>query len=373
MKNISALSTAAAAAFLAGCSSPCERPSGGGENWACGDNVATFDVKHDLTIKVPAGAKSLRAWFTMPQNEDADQRIANFKVAAPGSWRFTTDDQGNTYIFMDVSNPTAGSLAIATSFEVRRREVRLEPDAAKSRPYTDFDLAGKDKYLQPSSQVIINDDIRAKAKEIVGSDKNPVSASRKIYDYVLNAVQYWVKEPAKLKASGKGSTEYAMTQCTGNCTDFHALYASLSRAAGIPTRVPFGSFFKGPLNAQDKDQSYHCWVEFYDPVYGWVPLDVAVADLFVDDYKVTDENREKVTLTLADGFPGYEKGLIDYYFGNIDNRRVVWNTGRDVNLEPRQNGGSINMLPKAYVEIDGKALAEGAEGWTRKLTFTERK
>ena len=47
---------------------------------------------------------------------------------------------------------------------------------------------------------------------------------------------------------------YCLENGTGNCTDFHSLYMSLSRAAGIPTRITYGSFFKGPLNGKDQDQ-----------------------------------------------------------------------------------------------------------------------
>ena len=76
-----------------------------------------------------------------------------------------------------------------------------------------------------------------------------------------------------------------------------------SRAAGIPTRLLYGSFLKQELDGQDVDQSYHCWVEFYAPEIGWVPLDVAVADIFVGDFNVTPQNDELVRRTTA--LPGY--------------------------------------------------------------------
>ena len=173
-----------------------------------------------------------------------------------------------------------------------------------------------------------------------------------------------------MKASPVGSSEYCLSNKTGNCTDFHSLYAALARAASLPTRMIYGSFLKGPLAGQDKDQSYHCWIEFWAPELGWIPLDVAVADVFVDDFQVTEANAELVKLTTADGFEGPDEELVDYYFGNLDARRVTWNVGRDLALEPAPAAGPVNALPKALIEVDGVVLAEKA-GWTRKLTFTE--
>jgi len=58
---------------------------------------------------------------------------------------------------------------------------------------------------------------------------------------------------------------------------------------------------------------------------------------------------------------------VDYYFGNLDERRVVWSVGRDLRMDPPQADGPVNALPKMYVEVDGKAYAD----WTRKFTYKE--
>ena len=112
-------------------------------------------------------------------------------------------------------------------------------------------------------------------------------------------------------------------------------------------------------------------LDFLGKVDDWMTAGINVADLFVDDFKLDDGNREKVTLTTADGFQGPDPAMVDYYFGNLESRRVTWNIGRDLQLQPRQAGGPINALPKAYVEADGVPLKE-KEGWNRKLTFKQK-
>src|SRR5262249_58132799 len=165
-----------------------------------------------------------------------------------------------------------------------------EADRAKFAPY-----------LAANKHVEINDEIRQLAHEIVGEETNPVLAARKLYDWTLLNVEYWVKDPKNKKASPVGSTTYCLTFRTGNCTDFESLWASLARAKGIPTQIVYGSFLKPDLRARDEDQSYHCWAEFYAPGIGWIHHDVAVADLYHGDFPVTPAHERLPKLTAAAG------------------------------------------------------------------------
>jgi transglutaminase-like putative cysteine protease len=144
----------------------------------------------------------------------------------------------------------------------------------------------------------------------------------------------------------------------------------MARAEGLPTRMVYGSLYKPELDGQDKDASYHCWIEFWAPAAGWVPLDVAVADIYVGDFPTTEANAAKVRLTTADGSRGAEPAKVDFYFGGLDERRVTFSSGRDIALSPPPASGRVNHLPKCLVEVDAKAVAENA-GWTRKFTYRQ--
>jgi transglutaminase-like putative cysteine protease len=218
----------------------------------------------------------------------------------------------------------------------------------------------------------VGERIRGLAREIVGTERNPILAARAIYDWMLDFTDYWVKDPGNKAAPPVGSTDYCLNTGTGNCTDIHSLWASLARAAGIPTRIVYGSFFKKELDGTSVDQSYHCWIEFYAPEVGWIPHDVALAELFTEDIALTDANRTLVQRTTPAGYSGRDSAVVDYYFGNIEERRVTWSVGRDLVLTPPQDGGPVNAMAKAYVEIDGKPAQEGPEGhWVRSLTFVQ--
>jgi hypothetical protein len=103
---------------------------------------------------------------------------------------------------------------------------------------------------------------------------------------------------------------------------------------------------------------------------GRVRHDVSVADLYHDDFPVNTDNERLIKLTTADGTFGNDPARVAYYFGNLDERRVVWSRNRDLVMTPRQDSEPVNALPKAHVEIDGKVHPEGS-GWVRKLAYRE--
>lgn len=337
-------------------------------------NKRTFAVTHDFDVTVPAGASHVDAWFAIPDDGDALQRIDDFAVTvdapegATVEHREVRDALGNRFLYLEADGAAGAVVGVTTTFTVNRTEAVVSVDPEATRPLNDAERKEHAADLAMSTNIIATPEIRAAAEAAIGEEQNPILAHRKLYDWTLDHVQYWVKSPGKLKSSGVGSSTYTFEQCTGNCTDFHSLYAAAARSQGLPTRMVYGSFFKGPLDGVAKDQSYHCWIEFWAPEIGWVPLDVAVADLYLEDFTTNDANAELVSLTLADGYHGPDPAMVDYYFGNLDARRVTWHRGRDLELQPKPAGGAINALPKCYVEIDGAS----SKDWTRTLTFVEQ-
>ena len=328
----------------------------------------TFETRHELVVDVPEETRLLRVWFVLPQDGGA-QRIDNLRIDAPHVYRIVRDSEDNRLLYFEITEPEPGDFTVVTTFDLTRSEVRN--DLSSSRPYTDADLEPARRYLEPGTHIVINDRIRDLAGEIVGDEEDPVVASRKIYDWILGHADYWVKDPDLKRASGVGSTTYCLDTGTGNCTDFHSLYTSLARASGVPTRMVYGALYKDELDATDVDQSYHCWVEIWTPDGDWVPVDVALADIYAERFEITDRNRELVNRTTPDGYRGPDPELVDYYFGSLEPRRVIFSRGRDLALDPLQGNGPVNALPKAYVELDGKVHPEN-EGWARRLTYRER-
>jgi len=331
---------------------------------------ATFSATNEIALTPPKEAKELRAWIALPQ-QDAWSKVTNLEIKCPVPHRITKDSEGSSVLFIEAKAPFPEGFKVVTTFDVTRTEQKVAVDAAAAKPLTDADRTANAKYLAANQNVKIDDGIKKLSAQIVGTEKNPVKQGKLIYDWVLANIDYWVKDPANKKASPVGSSEYCLSSKTGNCTDFHSLYAALSRAAGLPTRFYYGSFFKQELDGQDTDQSYHCWLEILAPGVGWIPIDVAIADIFVGDFALTKENETLVKRTTAAGYTKADAAMVDYYYGNLEERRVLWSLGRDLVLDPAPKSGAVNALPKALIEIDGAVSAEKT-GWTRKLTYKQK-
>src|SRR5688500_16879637 len=126
---------------------------------------------------------------------------------------------------------------------------------------------------------------------------------------------------------GNGDSERACDVRAGNCTDFHSFFMSLARAKGIPTRFVIG--FSLPSTA-GLATGYHCWAEFHADGTGWIPVDISDA--------------AKSTAALPK----------DYWFGNLDARRVQFTIGRDIQLHPAPST-LLNYFIYPHAEADGRS------------------
>lgn len=305
--------------------------------------------RFEITERPPL-AKGMRAWFELPLEGEPAQQIADLKIESPLPYQVTRDARtGNRFLFLEVPPMAALPVVVTVSFTNTRREIVGSNGEAAPEIL--------DGYLESDPYVVVNPQVRALAAKAVEGKATLDEKARALYDWVMVYMDYWVKDQSHLKASGKGLTTWALEKRTGNCTEFHALYGSLCKALGIPSRMVFGAMFRKRLDGKDVDQSYHCWLEYWSPEKGWVPVDVAFADLF--------ETPGEFARDQADlfGIPDDK----DYYFQRIDARRVTFSRGRNLDLVPRQHGDPLPFFVKGYVEADGKEHT----GWTRTLTYTE--
>ncbi|WP_241426384.1 transglutaminase domain-containing protein [Geobacter benzoatilyticus] len=111
-------------------------------------------------------------------------------------------------------------------------------------------------------------DIIARSREAVGEETDPRKRVEKLVQWVAAAVEDTVTDaPSPLDT---------LALRKGNCQSHARLYASLARAAGIPTR-----FVSGLVYLEGKGFLYHSWAESFvngkwlqvDPTFGQVPVD----------------------------------------------------------------------------------------------------
>jgi hypothetical protein len=93
---------------------------------------ASFQIKSEFTVKVPKGAKSVRMWFAVPQ-EDAVSAVHDFNVHADFPVHYFRDDWGNRVGYAELNAPAEGPITFREEFGLTRTEIRNRIDPAKTR------------------------------------------------------------------------------------------------------------------------------------------------------------------------------------------------------------------------------------------------
>lgn len=285
----------------------------------CRTTLFTYAVKVE---NVAPGAQEAVLYLPIPQDSE-QQTISDLKVNTGGTVDYAAERRhGNKVVKVVFSGKALATPTAEITFLAHRKELKPDLRALEGKEDPQEDLGALAEFLKADRLVLVDDEMKAIATKVVAGKTGTIAKAKAIYDYVLGEMKY----SKDGEGWGKGSTVWALEKKYGNCTDFHALFISLSRAAGIPARFDMGV----PLPTKDPQGTvggYHCWAFFYVPATGWVPVDISEAD----------KNPVKAA----------------YFFGAIDADRITFSTGRD--LEIGQKGEPLNFFIYPYVEVDGKA------------------
>jgi len=315
--------------------------------------TTTYRVEQNVTLsEIPAGAKTVKWWISIP-NDDRYQEVLDLKVvSAPGTWSTVTEpDHGNRFMLVEVAAPPAGSLTTKVEFLLRRRSVFTEIDPAKVGPITDthrglfVDELRKDAPHMKASPRIVK-----LANDSCGTETNVAKQANLLLNAVADYADHYSKDPTKPKCS-VGDAEDCMTNAGGCCTDMHSMFIALARARGIPARLQMGYRLRPANEGKEVDPGYRCWAEYFLPGYGWVSADIVEAD----DPKGLGRTR---------------------WFSGLTERRLWLNEGREFNLAGRAaTDHRVNTMVIGYAEIDGveaRVLANEATKVPAQLSRTVR-
>jgi transglutaminase-like putative cysteine protease len=275
---------------------------------------------------VPAGLNRLEVWVPVPQDAP-NQTVRNVRVDSPYLGQIRQEREfGNRYFYFSTDRPQVGRLEIKVSFDLTRTEVRRPGLSTASRREETLSREEIDRYLRPEALVTISPRVRQLARQVTWGQTTPEGKARAIYEYLINTMTYDKTTPGW----GQGDTERACDVAKGNCTDFHSLFLSLTRAEGIPSRFIIGF----PLKPDPKGTipGYHCWAEFHIAGKGWISVDAS------DASKLSDPKKR------------------DYLFGNLDPDRLEFTRGRNLRLDPPPCAESLNFFIYPYAEGDGRAI-----------------
>jgi transglutaminase-like putative cysteine protease len=281
-----------------------------------------FTFHYAFTVKNLPTGKKVCVWIPAAQS-DAYQEVKI--VSAKGDLPLKTTSEskyGNEIYFAEARSAAQSELHFDVEYDVLRHErVALHPAAHVLA--TSLTSKERQEDLQPDALVPVTGLPADLAVKVTEGKTQPLDKARAIYDYVFTTMKY----DKTGTGWGHGDVLYACDAKKGNCTDFHSLFIAMARSQGIPARFEIG-FPLPPDKHSGEIAGYHCWSDFYIDGKGWIPVDISEA------WKHPDKR--------------------DYFFGSHDVDRVQFSMGRDLRLNPAQDGKPLNYFVYPYVEVDGQ-------------------
>lgn len=271
-----------------------------------------FELRYTAMIEGLAEGAEYRLWLPVPPS-NAEQKVTIVDRKVPDGSRTTREAKYGNELLYATGKGTNQPLEVAITYQVKRLEVRGEqssPDVARM-------------FLKPDARVPVG----GKSLKLLRGKNLPsdtTELARLLYDTVFDHMRYskdgigW----------GLGDANWACDSGFGNCSDFHSLFISMARANNIPAKFEIGYGVPTPRGQGDIG-GYHCWAKFKPQGKGWMAVDIS-------------EARKNPALR-------------EYYFGNLTPDRVTFTTGRDLTLDPKQDGPPLNFMVYPYVEVVGKS------------------
>jgi Transglutaminase-like superfamily len=293
---------------------------------AAAQSTRHFTFDYAFTAKdLPVGER-VRIWIPAAHSDEFQEvKVVSIKGDLPLK-KTREAEFGNEMFYAQAPRNKQAELHFEVTYDVVRQE-RLTLGVYAPH-LEDVSLPAKEqkRYLAPDALVPITGLPAELAAKTTAGQNTTLGKARALYDYVFATMKY----DKTGTGWGRGDVLYACDAKKGNCTDFHSLFIAMARSQGIPARFEIG--FPLPADKTSGEiAGYHCWADFFDPKHGWIPVDISEA------WKHPE--------------------MKNYFFGAHDANRIQFTVGRDLELNPRQDGKPLNYFVYPYVEVGGKEYA----------------
>lgn len=292
-----------------------------------------FEFTYSFSVRNVERGQPVRVWIPLAQSDDWQQVRVISKEGDLPLKETVEPEYGNRMLYAEAAAAEKPEYHFTVKYDVLRHEHRVDVAQPMSGHAQVLAAVERRRFLQADKLVPITGKPAEIATEQVKPGMSDLEKARVFYAYTLANMRY----DKSGTGWGRGDTLWSCDAKRGNCTDFHSLFISMARSQKIPSRFEIGFPIPGAKH-EAEIPGYHCWMEFWLPQRGWVPLDISSAWL-------NPSKRE-------------------YFFGAHDVNRVQFSTGRDITLSPKQDGPPLNYFVYPYVEVGGKEWPNVADAFS---------
>jgi len=256
----------------------------------------SYTVSYSVDIKVLNATRpnNLYLWMPIPVSSSSQRNVSLISRSAEP---FAENYRGVSLFKLD-NLGTGSNKSINLSFrvEVYAVETEIRPASVRQEPSVIRTAYTQSTALLPSDNALI----KTTVDSIIGREQNPYTKARALYNWVIANLQI----TEALPSSTEVSLITALEQKRADPYTVALLYTAMARAAEVPC-IPVA----GVLINSSGQTIRHYWTEFWIDSFGWVPADTAMGAGAVPESFISVED------------------YANYYFGNLDNRRIAFSRG----------------------------------------------
>ena len=297
-----------------------------------------FHVDMKVTAKPTAAppGEIIRAWVPIPREYPFQN---GFEVISTSSAVKHMDDEQSPIrcLYLEQAAKKNKDTEFKVEYNYTVHGVRFEVAPTEVRP-CNLDDAVLKEFTREAPHVVFTPEIRALSQKIAGDETNPYLKAKKFYDWISDNIKY---SYAIEYSTIRNISDYCRSKGYGDCGQEAFLFITLCRLNGVPARWQSG------WNTSPGSTTIHDWSEIYVAPYGWMPVDPYMG-IFAMRY----------ANTLA---PDQKRQVRDFYFGGLDQYRMIANCDHNQNLTP----------PKQTIRSDDVDFQRGELEWGQHNIYFE--
>ena len=330
---------------------------------ATADKWRTFEVTTQVEVLKPSGVT--RVWIPTPLSLEAPfhRTLSNeFRAEGGRSAVVTEAKYGAGIVWAEWPEGAKPILTHTSRFALRNFAVDLSrPGNAK--PEDPLILA---RYTQATDVMPTDGAVKKLSDDIVKGKQGNVEKSRAIYEWIVENTY----RDAKTRGCGTGDIKFMVENKAwgGKCADLNALFVALARAQAIPARDVYGIRVAGSdlgyrslgKTGGDITKAQHCRAEFYDPAFGWVPVDPAD----VRKVMLEEDGGKKIDDPMV---VAARKRL----FGSWEMNWLAYNYAHDLSLPNAERGKIAFLMYPQSETAEGRLDSLDADNFKYTITSKE--
>ena len=312
----------------------------------------THTIDFRAIVTPPYHAHKLEVWLPIPTS-DSIQEVKSLEISTfpmEVEPQIATESKfGNKFAYFVFDEPK-GAQIIQHRFQVTTKSVNWNIEASKVQAIETWPKEF-DPYLKSDDAISVTSEIQDVLSSFAPEKKQQYSN--------LTGAMNWIDKNLVYDHSNsslQASSEHAIGQRRGHCSDYHGLCSAFGRALNYPTRITYG------LAAYPKNSPSHCKLEAFLPPYGWVSYDISetqklIKKINADDSISQDKKEQLVKATKARLNNGFR-----------EDSWILVTRGSDYELAPPASK-RVKVVRTIYAEADGEVLPEPDPADITKRTY----